>query len=490
MKRKVIFFLLFLAISLPGFGQLVGINSTSKLLTNYTNINPNDTIYVYCKKDLNGHAALATLKAMPLTGTAPFTFDWQKYDAGNHTYTSFWNDSGATSMKDSLSSGGYNVIYKDTNGNSQCALRCWVFIDSLVINVDSIPPRLDSINLNAQVYSAGSFTYYDPIASSFLLDSTATISVCFDALHSYVSDLGFHLVGPPNCGSPDINFWTPPGLICNSGDNVNGLCFSTSNANPFNSCVPAAPHTLSGSYASTMPWNPIYGCSTSDAGWAVQIYDCVAGDVGTLTHASIVFTNNSACGPNSYVYDSGPINSAINDHSCTPQLASIFTFGPQNIIYHTIQNPISYNWIAHPQINIPNSQSPAALITNPLPNQSTWFILTASDSLSGCSAVDSSKYWYSTGVEINNREYISLNQNSPNPFSEKTVIGYSVPLTAKDAQLIIYDNRGTAVKTHILSQKGKGQITVFGNNLESGLYTYKLVVDGKASRTRKMVCVK
>ena len=188
MKKASIVILFFFLIANQNFAQLIGINSTKKLLTNYNYLSPNDTIYVYCEKDVNQHAKLATLNALPNVGTPPFTFDWQKYDTITHTYINFWNDIGLTSIKDSLKSGGYKVIATDSNGAVQC-MRCWVFIDSLVVIVDSIAPRLDSIFLNAQVFSGGLFTYYDPPIASFLIDSNTTIKVCFDALHTYVSDL-------------------------------------------------------------------------------------------------------------------------------------------------------------------------------------------------------------------------------------------------------------------------------------------------------------
>ncbi len=496
MKKVSIVILFFFLFTNQNFAQLVGINSTKKLLTNYNYISPNDTIYVYCEKDVNQHAKLATLNALPNVGVPPFTFDWQKYDTITHTYINFWNDIGLNSTKDSLKSGGYNVIATDSNGAVQC-MRCWVFIDSLVVIVDSIAPRLDSIFLNAQVYSAGSFMYWDPPISSFLIDSNTTIKVCFDATHTYISDLGFFIVGPSSCGSPTIAVgnviaFANGGNNCNSGDDAINLCFGTSYNNPFNGCVPAAPHNLSGNYASNNPWDTLYGCNVLSPGWAVQIYDCVASDVGTLTKASISFVNNSPCGQFSYTYNSGPINIPIVDFSCTPQGASIYTFNQANAIQaHTIANPFSYNWVANPVIpNLGLLNNQMEVIANPMPNQTTWFTLTVSDSISNCTSIDSAKYWYSTAVEMNNKEAISLNQNTPNPFNEKTVISYSIPTNTKAAQILVYDGKGNTVKTVTLTEKGKGQITLYANNFSSGLYTYRLVLDGKVVKTKKMICSK
>jgi len=82
---------------------------------------------------------------------------------------------------------------------------------------------------------------------------------------------------------------------------------------------------------------------------------------------------------------------------------------------------------------------------------------------------------------------IVLDQNSPNPFAESTVISFEIPATAKTAQLRITNLNGIVVKTMDIQSTGKGQVTVYGNDLNKGMYMYNIVVDGKVSQSKRMV---
>lgn len=93
-------------------------------------------------------------------------------------------------------------------------------------------------------------------------------------------------------------------------------------------------------------------------------------------------------------------------------------------------------------------------------------------------------------VELVNSSAIILNQNVPNPFAEKTIITYFIPDNVKEAQLLFYNDLGLVLKTVDITEKGKGQITVYASNLSSGTYTYTLLADGNVISTKKMVCVK
>lgn len=177
----------------------------------------------------------------------------------------------------------------------------------------------------------------------FIINANTQIQICVTGIHTWVSDLAFHLVGPPNCGSPDILMSPNPGLngqgnICNSGDNITNLCFSSESTNNLDVCA-GAPFTLSGTFGSYGPtataidWSALNGCDVSEPGWAVQIYDCVNGDLGALTDATMTFSGvNSLGDPTTAVY-STPVgfNSPINDNSCDAGSASIF-YVDQSII--------------------------------------------------------------------------------------------------------------------------------------------------------------
>lgn len=90
-------------------------------------------------------------------------------------------------------------------------------------------------------------------------------------------------------------------------------------------------------------------------------------------------------------------------------------------------------------------------------------------------------------VQLSNKNSIVLNQNVPNPFAESTVITYSVPASVQRAQIHFYDMNGMLINSVDISERGAGQINVYGNDLSSGIYTYSLVADGKVVSTKKMM---
>jgi hypothetical protein len=90
-------------------------------------------------------------------------------------------------------------------------------------------------------------------------------------------------------------------------------------------------------------------------------------------------------------------------------------------------------------------------------------------------------------VTLSDRNTIVLNQNVPNPFAESTVIEYSIPNNVQQAQIHFYDANGKLIQSVNLTERGKGELTVFASDLSSGIYTYSLVTDGKIVSTKKMM---
>jgi len=90
-------------------------------------------------------------------------------------------------------------------------------------------------------------------------------------------------------------------------------------------------------------------------------------------------------------------------------------------------------------------------------------------------------------VELSDAQAIVLEQNVPNPFAEQTTINYFLPENVIKAQMLFYNAQGKLIQSVELSQKGKGSINVFAQDLSSGIYTYTLVTDGKIVETKKMV---
>jgi len=90
-------------------------------------------------------------------------------------------------------------------------------------------------------------------------------------------------------------------------------------------------------------------------------------------------------------------------------------------------------------------------------------------------------------VDLNDNENIVLDQNVPNPFAESTIISYSIPTSVQKAQIHFYNLSGRLMKVVDITERGAGQLNVFGQDLSSGVYTYTLVADGRIIDTKKMV---
>ena len=91
-----------------------------------------------------------------------------------------------------------------------------------------------------------------------------------------------------------------------------------------------------------------------------------------------------------------------------------------------------------------------------------------------------------TRVDLSSTQSIVLDQNAPNPFKERTTIGYAVPDHVEDAQIFIFDLSGQIMKK-VKLQPGEGILEVFASNLSSGMYSYSLVIDGEVVDTKQMV---
>jgi hypothetical protein len=139
-----------------------------------------------------------------------------------------------------LDSGDYTLIVTDAQGCPDTTTANIGQNDSFVatgeVTGESCPELCDgSIDITLTDGTGGGG------GTEFPLSSNSTIQICFTASHTYVSDLAFHLVGPPSCGSPDILLSNNPGTSCNSGNNINSLCFTNANTDVFNVCGAATP---------------------------------------------------------------------------------------------------------------------------------------------------------------------------------------------------------------------------------------------------------
>jgi hypothetical protein len=105
-----------------------------------------------------------------------------------------------------------------------------------------------------------------------------------------------------------------------------------------------------------------------------------------------------------------------------------------------------------------------------------------------CSASVNSGAVQEYNVSLSNAA--SLEQNIPNPFTNTTTIGYTLPQKFSSAQIIIADKNGKALKQLTLSGAGKGSVYVDASMMAAGAYNYTLYVDGKMIDSKQMVTVK
>ena len=87
---------------------------------------------------------------------------------------------------------------------------------------------------------------------------------------------------------------------------------------------------------------------------------------------------------------------------------------------------------------------------------------------------------------LQNNEKAILEQNIPNPFSDKTTIRYQYQKNAGNASLIVFDLNGKIVKEFPLSEPN-GNITINASQIGKGLFIYGLFQNGQELITKKML---
>lgn len=88
-------------------------------------------------------------------------------------------------------------------------------------------------------------------------------------------------------------------------------------------------------------------------------------------------------------------------------------------------------------------------------------------------------------TDISAKGYLS--QNVPNPFTQNTVISYSLPQNAKSAAIGVYDMNGREIKLLSLGAETTGSVTIDGGSMQAGMYIYTLIVNGLPFETKKML---
>ena len=81
----------------------------------------------------------------------------------------------------------------------------------------------------------------------------------------------------------------------------------------------------------------------------------------------------------------------------------------------------------------------------------------------------------------------SMDQNIPNPFTNETVINYSLPQTINNAYIAIYDLTGKQITSLFIRERGASSITFTSEKLAAGIYIYSIIADGKIMDSKRMV---
>ena len=79
-----------------------------------------------------------------------------------------------------------------------------------------------------------------------------------------------------------------------------------------------------------------------------------------------------------------------------------------------------------------------------------------------------------------------LAQNTPNPFTERTTIRFTLPEDVQNAYIYIFDMTGKMQK-QLPVDASMQSITINGYELSAGMYIYSLVVNGKEVDTKRMI---
>lgn len=84
----------------------------------------------------------------------------------------------------------------------------------------------------------------------------------------------------------------------------------------------------------------------------------------------------------------------------------------------------------------------------------------------------------------------TLYQNTPNPFTESTLIRCDIADDVVKADLYIYNMNGEQITEYAVTERGETSITIDGGSLNAGMYLYALIADGQVIDTKRMILTK
>ena len=99
-----------------------------------------------------------------------------------------------------------------------------------------------------------------------------------------------------------------------------------------------------------------------------------------------------------------------------------------------------------------------------------------------------------TGIENDEGLLIDdykLCQNFPNPFNNQTNIEYAIE-NISEVEITVYNSNGQLIQNLVNEKQGKGQYSIQykADNLNSGVYYYRLKINGITKETKKMLYLK
>ena len=84
----------------------------------------------------------------------------------------------------------------------------------------------------------------------------------------------------------------------------------------------------------------------------------------------------------------------------------------------------------------------------------------------------------------------TLYQNTPNPFTESTLIRCDVANDVVKADLYIYNMNGEQITEYAITERGETSVVIDGGILNAGMYLYALIADGQVIDTKRMILTK
>ena len=80
-----------------------------------------------------------------------------------------------------------------------------------------------------------------------------------------------------------------------------------------------------------------------------------------------------------------------------------------------------------------------------------------------------------------------LEQNTPNPVRNNTLIHCYIPESTSNAKLTLTNAKGQIIRTIILTNRGSANVNLDASMLAAGTYNYALYVDGKQAATKQLI---